>query len=83
MIATITLPDKRTAVLEDGGQWTSVDTRLATILNTLHSPLKPVGEQVSRALPNWGRAEVEKAAEFYKAEIAWPQYGPAPEGVVY
>ena len=83
MIATITLPDKRTAVLEDDGQWTSADARLATILNELFSPLKPTGEQVSRALPSWGRDEVTRAAEFYKAEIAWPEHKPADPAMVF
>lgn len=31
-------------------------------------------EQVSRALPSWGRTEVENAAKFYVATIEWPKH---------
>ena len=52
------------------------------MLNVLFSPLKAV-EQISRALPSWGRSEVGKAAEFYKATIEWPKLEPSPADVVF
>jgi len=82
MIARLTLPNSSTATLENDGTWTSPNARLAKMLNLLFSPLKSE-EQVSRALPSWGRTEVEKAAEFYKAAIEYPKYEPAPEGTIF
>lgn len=84
MIARLTLPSGTTATLENNGTWTAADSRLAKMLNLLYSPHKSE-DQVSRALPSWGRTEVEKAAKFYGAEIEWPKYDPAEEheGRVY
>ena len=82
MIGRIKTPNGETATLENDGKWASLDARLAKMLDLLFSPLK-AEEQVSRALPSWGRTEVEKAAEFYKAAIEWPKYEPAPEGTKF
>ena len=73
MIAKLTLENGTAATLENDGKWASLDTRLAKMLNLLYSPHR-AEEQVSRALPSWGRTEAENAAKFYRAVIEWPKY---------
>lgn len=82
MIARLTLENGTTATLEGDGAWTSSDARLAKMLNLLYSPLKSE-EQVSRALPSWGRTEAENAAKFYGAEIEWPKYEPPEKETIF
>jgi hypothetical protein len=82
MITRLTMPNSSTATLENDGKWASLDARLAKMLDLLYSPHK-AEEQVSRALPSWGRTEAENAADFYKAAIEYPKYEPAPDGTIF
>lgn len=71
MIGQIETSDGRKAVLDDGGHWRSDSRALRVFLDTVHSPHKQA-QQCSRALPWWGREQVQSAAKFYGTSPAFP-----------
>jgi hypothetical protein len=72
MIGRISLSGGVVATLEDDGVWSCDADGRARVLNSLFSPVRTTKPQVSRALPGWGRREVEAAAAFYGVAPEWP-----------
>lgn len=81
MIGSITTSDGRQATLDDDGIWQSDNASMAAFLNAVHSPLKPTeeDEQVSRALPFWGRDQLQSAADFYGTAPVFQEYKNDPD----
>lgn len=59
MIGYIELPDGKLAILNDDGVWQCEVYTMLRLLNAAYSPLR---SEMSRAMPDWGRLELMKAA---------------------
>lgn len=68
MIATVKMPNGKTAHLETSYRWTCEDEVIAEWLNLLHSPLK---HPQSPADGPVGARQVESAAKSLRGVVTW------------